>query len=73
VADAVTAAPLLELAGVEGFEGTLPAADVEPYLARLRELVETLFARGAFTPSVLWKEARVFEAAHACSARRRAY
>jgi D-serine dehydratase len=53
VADAVTAAPLLELAGVEGFEGTLPAAEVDPYLARLRELVETLFARAAFTGEII--------------------
>src|SRR5215217_7083875 len=36
VADAVQAAPRLLLAGVEGFEGTLPAAEVDPYLARIR-------------------------------------
>ncbi|HET8755390.1 MAG TPA: alanine racemase [Solirubrobacteraceae bacterium] len=46
VADAV--APPLVLAGVEGFEGTLPAGDVDPYLARLRELVQVLDGRGAF-------------------------
>jgi D-serine dehydratase len=53
VADAVARAPLLELAGVEGFEGTLPAAEVDPYLARLRELVEVLDARGAFAGEII--------------------
>jgi D-serine deaminase-like pyridoxal phosphate-dependent protein len=46
VADAV--APPLVLAGVEGFEGTLPEGEVDGYVARLRSLVETLDARGAF-------------------------
>ncbi|HEX5621259.1 MAG TPA: alanine racemase [Solirubrobacteraceae bacterium] len=53
VADAVAAAPLLELAGVEGFEGTLPAEEVDPYLGRLRELVETLAGRGAFGGEII--------------------
>ena len=48
VADAVAEAEPLVLAGVEGFEGTLPADAVDPYLARLRELVATIDARGAF-------------------------
>jgi D-serine deaminase-like pyridoxal phosphate-dependent protein len=49
VADALAAAPRLLLAGVEGFEGTLPEADVDPFLDRLRELVEVLDGRGAFS------------------------
>jgi D-serine dehydratase len=48
VADAVAAAPQLALAGVEGFEGTLAADAVDPYLDRLRALVEALDARGCF-------------------------
>jgi D-serine deaminase-like pyridoxal phosphate-dependent protein len=53
VADAVAAAPQLELAGVEGFEGTLPADEVDPYLARLRALVEALDERGAFAGEII--------------------
>jgi D-serine dehydratase len=48
VADAVAAAPGLVLAGVEGFEGTLPEEEVDAFVDRLRELVEALDARGAF-------------------------
>jgi D-serine deaminase-like pyridoxal phosphate-dependent protein len=48
VADAVTAAPRLVLAGVEGFEGTLEAGAVDPFLDRMRAVVEALDARGAF-------------------------
>jgi D-serine dehydratase len=48
VADAVAAAPPLVLAGVEGFEGTLPEDEVDPFVDRLRELVEALDGRGAF-------------------------
>jgi D-serine deaminase-like pyridoxal phosphate-dependent protein len=51
VADAV--APPLVLAGVEGFEGTLPADAVDPYLARLRELVQVLDARRAFGDEII--------------------
>jgi D-serine dehydratase len=47
VADAV--APPLLLAGVEGFEGTLPEDAVDGFVDRLRELVEVLDARGAFS------------------------
>src|SRR4051812_40395844 len=46
VADAV--APPLVLAGVEGFEGTLPEEAVDPFVDRMRELAEALDARGAF-------------------------
>jgi D-serine dehydratase len=46
VAEAVS--PPLVLAGVEGFEGTLPADAVDGYLARLRQLVQVLDGRGAF-------------------------
>jgi D-serine dehydratase len=48
VADAVAAAPQLVLAGVEGFEGTLAADAVDPYLDRLRDVVTALDGRGAF-------------------------
>src|SRR3954452_19808079 len=48
VADAVAGAPSLVLAGVEGFEGTLPEEAVDPFVDRLRELVEALDARGSF-------------------------
>ena len=48
VADAVAGAPRLVLAGVEGFEGTLPEEAVDPFVDRMRELVEALDARGAF-------------------------
>jgi D-serine deaminase-like pyridoxal phosphate-dependent protein len=53
VADAIAAAPQLDLAGVEGFEGTLPADEVDPYLARLRELVQVLDGRGAFGREII--------------------
>jgi D-serine deaminase-like pyridoxal phosphate-dependent protein len=46
VADAL--APPLFLAGVEGYEGGLDAGAVDAFLDRVRELVETLDARGAF-------------------------
>src|SRR5262245_43772244 len=46
VADAIV--PPLVLAGVEGFEGTLPEEEVDPFVDRLRELVAALDARGAF-------------------------
>lgn len=48
VADAVIGAPRLVLAGVEGFEGTLPEDAVDPFVDRMRELVEALDAREAF-------------------------
>jgi D-serine deaminase-like pyridoxal phosphate-dependent protein len=48
VAAAVAGAPRLALAGVEGFEGTLPEEAVDPFVDRMRELVEALDARGAF-------------------------
>jgi D-serine dehydratase len=48
VADAITAAPRLVLAGVEGFEGTLAAGAIDGFLDRLRRLVRALDARGAF-------------------------
>jgi D-serine dehydratase len=48
VADAVAAAPQLVLAGVEGFEGTLAADAVDPYLDRLRDVVTALDGRRAF-------------------------
>jgi D-serine dehydratase len=47
VADAI--APPLVLAGVEGFEGTLPEEEVDGFVDRLRELVEALDARRAFS------------------------
>jgi D-serine deaminase-like pyridoxal phosphate-dependent protein len=62
VAEAVDAAPRLVLAGVEGFEGTLGAdrepatlAAVDAFVDRIRGLVETLDARGAFAdpPEIL--------------------
>jgi D-serine deaminase-like pyridoxal phosphate-dependent protein len=62
VADAVAGAPRLVLAGVEGFEGTLGAdrqpatlAAVDAFLDRIRGLIETLDARGAFAdaPEIL--------------------
>jgi D-serine deaminase-like pyridoxal phosphate-dependent protein len=62
VAGAVAAAPRLVLAGVEGFEGTLGAdrepatlAAVDAFVDRIRGLVETLDARGAFAdaPEIL--------------------
>jgi D-serine deaminase-like pyridoxal phosphate-dependent protein len=48
VADAVAAAQGLFLAGVEGYEGGLAGDAVDPFLDRLRELVEVLDTRGAF-------------------------
>jgi D-serine dehydratase len=55
VAAAISRAPRLVLAGVEGFEGTLGAdrepatlAAVDAFLDRLRELVEALDGEGAF-------------------------
>ena len=62
VAEAVGAAPRLVLAGVEGFEGALGAdrepatlAAVDAFLDRMRRLVETLDADGAFAeaPEIL--------------------
>jgi D-serine deaminase-like pyridoxal phosphate-dependent protein len=53
LAVADTVEPPLVLAGVEGFEGTLPAGEVDPYLARLRELVQALDARGAFAGEII--------------------
>jgi D-serine dehydratase len=62
VAAAVAAAPRLTLAGIEGFEGTLGAdrepatlAAVDAFLDRMRGLVESLDARGAFagTPEIV--------------------
>ena len=62
VAGAVAAAPRLVLAGVEGFEGTLGAdrepatvAAVDAFVDRIRSLIGTLDARGAFAgvPEIL--------------------
>jgi D-serine deaminase-like pyridoxal phosphate-dependent protein len=55
VADAVAASPVLRLAGVEAFEGVIGAADIDEslaevdrFVARLRELAEELGRRGYF-------------------------
>jgi D-serine deaminase-like pyridoxal phosphate-dependent protein len=48
VAAAVAASPVLVLAGVEGFEGTLHASEVSAFLDVLRGAVVALDGRGAF-------------------------
>jgi D-serine dehydratase len=51
VAEAI--APPLVLAGVEGFEGTLPAEEVDGFLALLRATVAALDVRGAFGEEIV--------------------
>jgi D-serine dehydratase len=51
VAEAI--APPLALAGVEGFEGTLPAEEVDGFLELMRATVEALDARDAFGEEII--------------------